>query len=230
MSKVRKTSADLVAFLNGRDDLPTVEQVKNHSFNFYPRHWRNKWDESMPAEPSILTEGESDERGRKSLTRQDLFSLGAAVSTAEEAVNFYVAVCSWGSGTKAREIYRRARALSDPQIGQKLLAGIQKARDPEVSSAAAYESFCSNAQNRILGLGPAFFTKILYFAAEPAKDGHARHLILDQKVAAAIDWPARVWWTPEEYRDYIVLVNETLGQLRDVVERADCIEKALFSS
>lgn len=229
MPRVRTTPEDLAERIARESEFPTLEQVNSHGFNFYPEHWLSKWDDTrMPAVPSILSEEGRDDRGRKHLTRHDLFQLGAAVKTEEDAVNFYVAVCSWGCGTKARDIYRRVRTLPEPEFGRKLLAGILLAGDPSVSSAVAYESFYSNAKNRILGLGPAFFTKVLYFASNPGDDRQLRHLILDRKVAATTNWPPRSRWTPAEYSDYITLVNETVEKVPSI-ERADCVEKYLFA-
>lgn len=208
--------------------LPTIEQVNNHNISFFPRHWLNRWDENLPAVPSVLQDGEPDARGRQNITRGDLFNMGAKVTTAQDAVDFYVAVCSWGAGSKARDIYRRIPTLSEPEVGEKLLGGILLARDPEAPAEDAYQAFYASAQYRLKGLGPAFFTKLLYFAAGPSGTRELRHLILDQKVAESIGWPNKVWWDPSEYVDYLELVNETMQQMPEA-ERSDCIEMRLFS-
>lgn len=182
----------------------------------------------MPPVPSILTTGQLDDRGRQYLTRQDLFQLGAKVATPQDAVNFYVAVCSWGVGNKARDVYRRLGALAQPEVGQKLLQGILRAKDPETSPKDAYTGFYSRNQYRIKGLGPAFYTKLLYFAAGTEVSRQQRHLILDQKVAKSIGWPRKIWWSPDEYRDYLDLIADVLDLMLEA-ERADCLEKRLFS-
>lgn len=182
----------------------------------------------MPPVPAFLTTGQLDDRGRQYLTRQDLFQLGTKVATPQEAVNFYVAVCSWGVGNKARDVYRRLGALTQPEVGQKLLQGILQAKDPETFSNDAYTGFYSYNQNRIKGLGPAFYTKLLYFAAGTEAGRQQRHLILDQKVAKSIGWPQKIWWSPDEYRDYLDLIAEVVV-LMPKAERADCLEKRLFS-
>lgn len=228
MTRTRRTTTEIVALLRDSNGLPTTEQVNNHNISFFPRHWLNRWDESLPAVPSVLQDGKVDARGRQNITRSDLFSMGATVTRAQDAVNFYVAVCSWGAGSKARDIYRRIPTLSEPAVGEKLLEGILLARDPETPAKDAYQAFYATAQYRLKGLGPAFFTKLLYFAADPSDTRELRHLILDQKVAASIGWPNKVWWDTSEYVDYLELVNETMQQMPEA-ERSDCIEMRLFS-
>lgn len=227
MTRIRKTTTELVDLLRNSDRLPTAEDVESHTIRFYPRHWLNRWDDHMPALPPVLQDGELDGRGRLALTRGDLFSLGNKVTTARDAVNFYVAVCSWGVGVKDRDVSRRIATLSEPDVGEKLLGGIRLAQDPNVPSEDAYRAFWTRTQYRLKGLGPAFFTKLLYFASRPANDRNLRHLILDKKVATSIGWPNRTWWTPSEYGDYLELINNIMYSMPEA-ERSDCIEMRLF--
>lgn len=227
MARTRKTTAEVIDLLRNGKGLPTAAEVENHAIRFYPRHWLNRWDENMPDIPSILQSGEKDSKGRLTLSRGDLFALGTKVKTAQDAVNFYVAVCSWGAGTKARDIYRRIPTLSEPDVGEKLLGGITLAQDPNVEAEDAYQAFWASNQYRLKGLGPAFFTKLLYFAAGPIDSQKMRHLILDKKVATSIGWPDKAWWTPSEYREYLELINNVMEHLPNA-ERSDCLEMRLF--
>lgn len=227
MARTRKTTAEVVDLLRNGKGLPTAAEVENHAIRFYPRHWLNRWHENTLDIPSILQSGEKDSKGRITLSRGDLFTLGTKVKTAQEAVNFYVAVCSWGAGTKARDIYRRIPSLSEPDVGEKLLGGIMLAQNPNVEVEEAYRSFWTSNQYRLKNLGPAFFTKLLYFAAGLTDSQKMRHLILDQKVAASIGWPNKVWWTPSEYGDYLELIDNVMEHLPEA-ERSDCLEMRLF--
>ncbi|WP_345446596.1 hypothetical protein [Rothia endophytica] len=165
MARTRKTTAGVADLIrNGQRILTTVE-VENHAIRFYPRHWLNRWDKNMPVIPSVFQSGEKDSKGRLTLSRGDLFTLGTMVETAQNAVNFYVAVCSWDAGAKARDIYRRIPTLSETDVGEKLLGGIMPAKDSNLESEVAYRSFWRREQYRLKGLGPAFFTKLLYFVA-----------------------------------------------------------------
>jgi len=227
LARTRKTTAEVVDLLHNGKRLPTAAEVENHAIRFYPRHWLNRWDESMPGIPPILQSGETDSKGRLALSRGDLFALGTKVKNAQDSINFYVAVCSWGAGAKARDIYRRIPTLSEPDVGEKLLGGIMLAQDPNVEAEDAYRSFWTRKQYRLKGLGPAFFTKLLYFAAGHTHNQKMRHLILDKKVATSIGWPDRAWWTPSEYGDYLELINNVMEHLPEA-ERSDCLEMRLF--
>lgn len=229
VARTRKTAKEIAELLRGSVALPHEEEVRSQGFAFYPRHWLSKWNESdMPKVPQILGSEGLDARGRKRLTREDLFSIGQRIKTPADAIEFYVAVCSWGVGNKARDVYRRVAPLTNPEAGERLLKGITAVQGSGGSAIAGYQAFSSGDVAYLKGLGPAFFTKLLYFAAgEPAAgdDGHA--LILDKKVAKSIGWPAKTWWTVDEYKDYIDLIDEICGLL-DPIPRPDCIEYVLF--
>ena len=231
MPRTRRTAKEIAEVLRVTGALPQTDDVQSQGFAFYPRHWLSKWTEShMPEIPEILGAEGLDARGRKRLTREDLFILGQRVKTPADAIEFYVAVCSWGVGNKARDVYRRVVPLTDPAAGERLLKGITAVQGPDGSAAAAYNAFCNPDIAYLKGLGPAFFTKLLYFAAgepEAGRKGHA--LILDRRVAKSIGWPAKTWWTAQEYQDYIELVDAA-GALLKPTPRADCIEYALFKN
>ncbi|WP_146362826.1 hypothetical protein [Arthrobacter yangruifuii] len=231
MPTTRKTAKEIAELLRDSGALPQADEVQSQGFAFYPRHWLSKWTGShMPEVPMILGGEGLDARGRKRLTREDLFILGQRVKTPADAIEFYVGVCSWGVGNKARDVFRRVVPLTDPRAGERLLEGITAVQGPGGSAVAGYQAFRNPDVAYLKGLGPAFFTKLLYFAAgEPAagRKGHA--LILDRKVAKAIGWPAKTWWTVEEYKDYIDLVDAACDLL-DPTPRPDCIEYALFKN
>lgn len=230
MARTRRTAEQVAELLRDGGPLPRTVDVQSQGLNFYPRHWLSKWDRSqMPEIPQILGQEGLDARGRKRLTREDLFRRGSLITSTADAIDFYVAVCSWGVGNKARDVYRRIEPLKHPEAGDRLLHGIMSVQGPNGFAVAGYQAFRNVNDAYLKGLGPAFFTKLLYFAAgQPTvgQDGHP--LILDQKVAKAIGWPAKTWWSVEEYMDYLDLVDQT-RRLLDPVPRADCIEYALFS-
>ncbi len=230
MARTRRTSEQVAELLRDGGPLPRAVDVQSQGLKFYPRHWLSKWDPSkMPEIPPILGREGMDARGRKHLTREDLFRQGSRITTAADAIEFYVAVCSWGVGNKARDVYRRIEPLKHPEAGDRLLHGITSVQGPNGSAVAGYQAFSNTDGSYLKGLGPAFFTKLLYFAAgQPTvnQDGHP--LILDQKVAKAIGWPAKTWWSVQEYMDYLDLVEQT-RRLLEPAPRADCIEYALFS-
>lgn len=161
------------------------------------------------------------------ITRQDAFDLTRSVSTPREAIQCYVAICAWGAGPRAWLVGRRARVLRENKdVGERLLAEMLLAENP----VASYIEFRHGGENRLLHLGPAFFTKIIYFAAY---DEHVllNPLILDRYVAAAIrdiadlGWP-RTWnWTASQYEQYLMVAMDWAAKWDS---QPDVVEKTLF--
>jgi hypothetical protein len=201
--------------------------IGGHWVEFSPEHWLDRlperWMFDRLADIPVL-EGNRWPR----ITRRYLFDLADKIGSPEEAVQFYVAVCAWGAGKKARLVGRRVRVLRESQdAGVRLLAGIRLAED---SPVGAYTGWRTGGEHRLLHLGPAFFTKVIYFAGWPEHepDRIPKPLILDQYVAAAFNqvtdmtWP-RTWnWTPLYYEHYIyqaLMWAAEWGCEPDVIER-----------
>jgi len=116
---------------------------------------------------------------------------------------------------------------------------------------AGYRSLASGCH--VTQLGPAFFTKFLYFASSDSTSG-PRPLILDQRVAASMrqlashvyevppvppeDMAAWLWpkngWSAHRYGEYIHFAHQTSTQLHDLnndwPDQADLLELALFDN
>ena len=95
---------------------------------------------------------------------------------------------AWGSGPFLRLNRQRIRALGTlwnergrPGIGALRHSLRLAAEDP----MAAYASMCPGGAARLMHLGPAFFTKVLYFAGAGATDHPSP--ILDRNVATALN-------------------------------------------
>lgn len=207
---------------------PTLEQVRDREIRFYPRHWLARWPQGL-AIPPFLQQQDADDDGRRSVTREELFALaGEGFTTPSEAVNFYTAVCAWGAGTFTRGIARVIRPLRDSSTPDRLVEGLIAAAEcgaGEADPVEVYRQFSRGGEWRIKYLGPAFFTKLMYFAAGAPvvpvtetealtiESAVARHpLILDRRVARALGWSRRWGWSPEQYGDYL----ETVQELRDL--------------
>ncbi len=220
---------------------PTMEQVRNQRVWFYPRHWLARWPQGL--EIPLFLRQDDDADARRAVTRDDLFALAASgISTPSEAVNFYTAVCAWGTGPYVRGVTRVIRPLRDPLAPGRLLEGLTAAAECGAGSGdpvEVYRQFLRGGSWRIRYLGPAFFTKLMYFVAgapvppEEARsstDGSsvsAHPLILDSRVARALGW-SRWWgWSPEQYGEYL----EMAGELRDLwcpQVPVDVVEYQLF--
>ena len=102
---------------------------------------------------------------------------------------------------------------------------------------AAYSSLIRPGRGVIDGLGPSFFTKLLYFAG----GGELKHpcLILDANVARSLHdlgWTSlpRVWanWYTDTYVSYCELLHRWAGELpsrKSGPVAADEIEYSLFT-
>jgi hypothetical protein len=150
-------------------------------------------------------------------------------------VQFAGAVLAWGYGTVGYGPHRTRRVLSADPKGARLHAALQGLQDDQVSLATpldSYERF--RTTSKLKWLGPAFFTKIIYFAGYRRGRGGVQPLILDRVVAGRLPneaGPANRfianWWT-STWRDYIVWAAEQARRSR-FSDEPDHVEMDLFS-
>ncbi|MFF4960978.1 hypothetical protein ACFY2Z_28730 [Streptomyces sp. NPDC001222] len=169
--------------------------------------------------------------GRARVDRSTVFDISRRADTIEGRRHLLTASLVWGSGTKARSVARHARifaASSVSDIDTRLAAALDVLR--REGAVSAYVAF--NNGERIRFLGPAFFTKLLYFAGHDHPVGPWRPLILDSVVARAlraadteVKWPGGGWTTPR-YTRYLSLAHAHAGEARVL---PDQVEAALFS-
>lgn len=166
--------------------------------------------------------------GRPRVSRATVFGIARRSDTVEGRRHLLTATLVWGTGTKARSVARRARIFQKPSaedIDTRLENALTTLR--EQGAVAAYFAF--NNDQWIKHLGPAFFTKVLYFAGYEHPVGPWRPLILDSVVARAlrsadtdVKWPGGGWTTPR-YERYLSLAHDhahQAGVLPDQVEAA----------
>ncbi|MFJ1582222.1 hypothetical protein ACIOC1_02780 [Streptomyces sp. NPDC088197] len=192
---------------------------------------RDRWISRLPDPawwPVALDACPRDGRWQR-VDRRTVFRVAESADSVEGRRHLLVASLVWGSGTKALTVDRRARIFADPaaaaDIDARLTAALGTLRTH--GPVEAYRALKSG--QRIRFLGPAFFTKVLYFAGH---DGGAdpRPLILDSVVSRALrkaglvdgGWPNN-GWTPLQYERYLEGVcayAERRGVLPDQVEAA----------
>lgn len=173
--------------------------------------------------------------GVATLTRGDLFSMGrdATGGNREAVLNFVWHVLAWGSGTSRR--HNKARIESIPAHVELLTDSFQDAGSGEVR--CAYSRLIRRGGGKVPGLGPAFFTKLLYFASDETKPAC---LILDARVAAGLyraGWsmsPRRSpgshsynWYT-DTYVSYCELLHRWASEVGG--PSADMLERGLFDN
>ncbi|MER6911396.1 hypothetical protein ABT354_06975 [Streptomyces sp. NPDC000594] len=170
------------------------------------------------------------------LSRGDLFEDAAGLDTDsdEELLRFLWRVLAWGSGMKLRLNRKRVQAVAnDPSSA---LAALRQAlRTAPEDPAQAYEALRPGGRNAIAYLGPAFSTKVLYFAGAGSPDHPCA--ILDSQVAATLkntcgwDSLGAYGWPTATYVRYCALLDrwaqEESGRLGRRIG-ADEIERWLF--
>ncbi|MEU4685908.1 hypothetical protein [Streptomyces xinghaiensis] len=214
----------------GGADLPERDVVLGQAVPFDPERWSSLlpstawWPEEFDTCPVS---------GRwPRVDRRTVFGLARRADSAEGRRRLLVAALVWGCGTKARLVHRRARLFTRTtatDIDTRLATALQTLH--ERGAAAAYYAF--NNDHWIPHLGPAFFTKVLYFAGHDTPTGTHRPLILDSVVSQALRsckmtnarWPASGWTTPQ-YQRYLTIVHD-IAHRNDVLP--DQVESALFS-
>lgn len=223
MAEELRDFSAVLAVLGPVEEAVSPDTVWGQTEIFYPERWVKRWPEELPL-PDFLERPEE----ALSVSRQRLFELGKSVETEEDAVSFYVAVCSWGAGTDAQQTYRCVQPLYQPGAPGKLLEGLKVASTG--SAVDGYFAFNNYSQARVKYLGPAFFTKLLYFATGRPTPADTRHpLILDRRVAVALGWTKTSDWRTSEYSRYLDLVEQLHERWRPDLP-TDVIEYTLFHS
>lgn len=129
--------------------------------------------------------------GQDWIIRADVFATALRWRLGEaHAHELLGAVLLWGYGGRG---YAQARARvmygSDP-TGAKLGHNLEQLADEATASedalGRAYRLFQRQSPTHIEGLGPSFFTKLLYFVGYRRGSGSVQPLILDQYVRAAL--------------------------------------------
>lgn len=231
-----------------RDRLGNRQQfVVEHGFppDVVGARW---WGQRVPAEQSVET---SDLHGHERLTRGDLFALGreasASNASGDAVLKLLWNTLAWGTGKSQRGNTSRLRSITDESLGRQRVELLKRAATSaaEGNPRDAYSALIRKGGGVIPGLGPAFFTKFLYFASEdvPVADtSKTRCLILDARVAgnlAAAGWTdmprVRGQYSYNWYTDTYVSYCQLLDRwAREESERhastiwPDEIERALF--
>lgn len=176
------------------------------------------------------------------ITRRSLFTMAREIRSDQQTLDFFVHVLAWGSGTSRRANLKRLDSVLEPNAGPDRLALLREAASEARSGDAdaprrAYLKLIRPGGGVIPGLGPAFFTKFLYFAGNV--EGEIPCLILDARVARSLyaaGWtglPASGGtfsynWYADTYHSYCRLLTQWAGDLEGKT-LPDEIERALFS-
>jgi hypothetical protein len=211
-------------------DLATHEQVMAQAVDYKASWWERYvppqwWPNALTALPRL-----PDRSEYQRVTRQDLFDLADADQSPQGRVGLLLGCYLWGTGSSAFLVGRRARTFARTPLVD---VAARLMRVDSVLAAdgpvAAYASMTRGGQNAVAHLGPAFFTKYLYFTG---RDASRRPLILDRKVAAAFGRSDPPWqigtygWGPATYQQYLDRA-ETMAAEHGV--SGDVVEHGLFT-
>ena len=177
---------------------------------------------------------------RQVLTRGDLFRQADRVGDDEALLQFLWHVLAWGSGTSRRNNAQRFSSCQQPESVALLRKAFEAARASQVEEA--YSTLIRQGGGMIPWLGPAFFSKFLYFANGHRETGdeNACCLILDARVARSLylaGWSIAPTYRSETrnfsynwYTETYVSYCQLLERWTTKVDRstADMFERALF--
>jgi len=208
--------------INKLVDVDVNEWINNHAITV-DRQW---WNEALAAH------GLEDTLVGDTIRRRDIFELADRATTSPAAaLSLLWNALAWGSGDRLRNNKLRiADVANDPAAAGHLLQ--RAAVLSRTSPLDAYELLFPRRRGAIRQLGPAFFTKYLYFAGAGQPDHPCA--ILDENVARAlhdvcgwISLPIEGGWLASGYERYCTLLGMWVKQ-HNKIGRRDVIERWLF--
>ncbi|TQL58951.1 hypothetical protein FB474_0294 [Oryzihumus leptocrescens] len=201
--------------------------VLQQGFWFKAHRWSSRLDPAAwPPELDACPESID----RRWIDRRALFAIADRAGDPVGAIHTLVATSIWGTSTSARGRARRLRVFHADlaAVGDSVAHAVNvMLQDGPV---AAYRTLHDRGPS-VKHLGPAFGTKVLYFAGYNHTTEHPRPLILDRYVALALNqlcgwsWPD-AGWTADQYATYLDLA-ERWAAAWDT--EADVIELVLFN-
>ncbi|MCA1706028.1 MAG: hypothetical protein LC808_23320 [Actinobacteria bacterium] len=147
------------------------------------------------------------------------------------------ATLMWGFGPTPYVPYRTGVILGGDPDGARLDIGLEPLRAAHLSDddlRAVNVSFCRWQPAHVRGLGPAFFTKLLYFAGYRRGTGGVQPLILGKVVAQRLPdeaGPARrktYGWRSTEWLEYLHWAA-VKSQSPEYGGEPECVEMRLFA-
>lgn len=176
----------------------------------------------------------SELRQRKYVNRSDVFEHAARARAGDLSWTVVlVASYAWGYARTPFGPFRITRILNQNQHIEETLSEVAEllhSNDPLGAYFVLRNPRNAHGIGKIKYLGPAFFTKFLYFAR--GSDADSQPLILDRVLAQAVrdlcDDPTLLRgasWKTSQYAFYLAFMNTLAKQHR---KRPDELERALF--
>lgn len=167
--------------------------------------------------------------GRHQLARRDLFTIAerAAADPGDPwaAIQLHAAIIFWGA-PPGQSTSRAVKPLSDLNAPTRLTEALRTVRT--AGALSAYQAMDRYQRLWVSGLGPAYFTKYLYFGGFNAtKPGMPQPLILDENVIKALIDTTRLPWAATA-TDYLRYLDAAKDWAFDYNTTPDVIERRLF--
>lgn len=184
-------------------------------------------DERMwPGELDLLP---VNTNGRIRIDRNLLFAIAQRAFTEATdpfaATQLHAAITFWGA-PPGQSTARAAKPFSDEKVLQRLTEAIRVVRGE--GPASAYRALSRHQRLWVSGLGPSYFTKLMYFAGYGAKPYMSQPLIMDDNVIAGLikvtdqQWEASL----DNYVRYLDLAKDWAYEFDT---EPDVIERRLFA-
>jgi len=151
---------------------------------------KEPWPEAFRYHPDLRAELEDEVREHGGIGREFVFSHADG-----DPVWLFLVVMAWGFGRTTVRWPQQRRMLTADSLGPQLTEIIRQTRTG--GAGAGWSAF--RVDQRIAGLGPAFGSKLLYFAGY-RHSLRPRPLVLDDNVRRALNDPATGLGTTIQYR------------------------------
>jgi hypothetical protein len=173
---------------------------------------------------------------RGSATRADVFAVADRWRDGSvPAVQLATAALAWGFGVRGYGRFRTGRVLDQDPDGARLAGALEYLRAEEIPPGVLVDAYVRfHTSHRLRGLGPAFFTKILYFAGYRRGRPGLQPLILDAVVARRLPedaGPARKYtygWTSSTWHTYLAWAEKQAAR-PEFAGEPDHVEIGLFT-
>jgi hypothetical protein len=172
-----------------------------------PAYWSvsRLWREALRDHAYLLSLLDAEVRQQGRLRREFVFGFAE-----REPVELFLAVMAWGFGARVRWPYQR-KMLTSRTPRDKVIEIIRRTRAD--GAGAGWTAFRTG--QHIPGLGPAFGSKLLYFAGY-GRSPRAWPLILDDNVMTALNHPTtglpeRFRYRHADYERYVCLAERWAG-------------------
>ncbi len=190
------------------------------------RSWAGRWERDRLPRPDVLDALQHEVEEHDGIRRAFVFE------QRDDPLALFIAAMAWGFGRHPRAPGRVARMLTPPGADPRPIIDdiVGSARS---SAADGFTALFERRRGRLPGLGTAFGTKLLYFAAYVSGPS-PRPLIYDQFVwraleslddAPSLPHPQR-YVTSEQYLTYCGWAADTA---HDASVEADVVEYVLFA-